>query len=210
MTTKKLALVSLLLIGVFTQSGQGATTDPYSFRSNIVLTGDYVLTGGPMNGTTSNGYTTTTITIPQLPPAATAVAAYLYWGAVVHQSNLAAGMDASFQAGGDSVAHSVTALTKVLNPNGTAPCGSGGGAAGNGSGAHQFILHEADVLRFLKVGQDGRFVLNNTYTVRIRDDGGNAVRPLGASLLMVYRDVNNPSLSAIAIYGGGVQVNQAN
>src|SRR5262249_46894187 len=37
-----------------------------------------------------------------------------------------------------------------------------------------------------------------------------AVRPLGASLLIVYRDVNNPSLSAIAIYGGGVQVNQAN
>src|SRR4029453_15496032 len=74
----------------------------------------------------------------------------------------------------------------------------------------QFVMNEADVLRFLKVGGDGRFILNNTYTVRIRDDGGNAGPPPGASLLIVYRDVNNPSLSAIAIYGGGVQLNQAN
>jgi len=91
-------LCSALVIIAFTQSGQGATaTDPLSFRSNIVLTGDYVLEGGPMNGTTSGGYTTTAITIPQLPSAATAVAAYLYWGAVVHQSDLTAGMDASFR-----------------------------------------------------------------------------------------------------------------
>jgi hypothetical protein len=59
--------------------------DPFSFRSNIILTGDYVLAGGPMNGPTTNGYTTTTITIPSLPSGATAVAAYLYWGSIVQQ-----------------------------------------------------------------------------------------------------------------------------
>src|SRR5215468_3550392 len=116
MATKKLAvsitsrrikryaagLCSALVIVAFTQSGQGATAaDPFSFRSNIVLTGDYVLAGGPMNGTTSGGYTTTTITVAPLPPRATAVAAYLYWGAVVRRRDLAAATDTFFQARGD-------------------------------------------------------------------------------------------------------------
>src|ERR1044072_1258367 len=174
--------VAFLVIAAFTQSAQGATVDqPFSFRWNMIFTGDYELAGGPMNGTRSNGYTTTTIPIPQLPQGATAVAAYLYWGSVVKQNRFDAATDALFQPPGDPVPHSVSALTRLLNPAGTSPCSSGGGATGNGSGAQQFVMTEADVLRFLKVGPDGRFVLNNTYTVRLRDDGGNTVRPLGAS-----------------------------
>ena len=93
-------LCSALVIVAFPQSGQGATVDqPLSFRSNMILTGDYVLAGGPMNGPTTNGYTTTTITIPSLPSGATAVAAYLYWGSIVQQSNPDAATDAFFQAG---------------------------------------------------------------------------------------------------------------
>ena len=187
-------LCSVAFVFLFTQLGQGATvTNPFTFSSNEFLTGDYVVFGGPMNGPTENGFTKTTITIPSgtIPANATAVGAYLYWGSVVHQSDPTAGTEAFFKAGG-STEKAIQSLTRIVNPGGTSPCSSGGGATGNGSLAQQFVLHNADVLRYLELDPlTGKFKLNNTYEVRLRDT--NDVDPLGASLLLVFRNVDDPS-----------------
>ena len=107
------ALCSLGFVVLFTQPGQGATaTDPFTFFTNIVLTGDYIVSGGP-TGASQGGFAQTTFAVSGVPAGATAVAAYLYWGAVVAKSDLTAGKDAFFRAGGDTTDHDISSLTRI-------------------------------------------------------------------------------------------------
>ena len=88
---------AVLLLCVFvlltTKTGQGrAPAAPLNFFKNYFVTGDYRVYGVPIKGSpASGGFTTKDITIPlaerQRPNGCGAVAAYLYWSAVVAETN---------------------------------------------------------------------------------------------------------------------------
>ena len=100
-----------------------------------------------MSGPTANGFTTTTIAIPDgtipanaIAVGATSIGARWYTRAIQRPARRRSSRPA---ADGKSY----PPLTRIVNPGGTSPCSSGGGATGNGSLAQQFVLHSADVLR---------------------------------------------------------------
>jgi hypothetical protein len=216
MRSRWVAVLAAALAVLSAPAGRGATPNAPTFFNNYFLTGDYVVSGVGMKGTGgANGFSTKTINVSGVPENATPVAAFLYWGTVVAASDLRAGLNgATFETQGH--AHPIEDFTTVLNdpvaePPGTSPCWSTGGGAGDGGSAKYFILHRADVLRFFEFDNTTKqWLLNGPHKVTLRDSGGtgNTVPfTLGASLVIVYREVNQP-FSAIVMYDGGFVMNQ--
>jgi len=179
------------------------------FSKNYFVTGDYLVSGVGLKGKGgADGFARDSIVVAAtaLPDNAEPVAAFLYWASVVTQSNKSAGLTGAQFNGQD-----IATLTKVLNPLGTSPCWSSGGATGSPDGSKQMIYHRADVLRYLNHDATGRLVAPGTYQVKLPDSGstGNEVTfTLGASLVVIYRDPSKP-LTSIVIYDGGYSMNNA-
>src|SRR5215471_4426377 len=193
-------LVTLFLL-LTQQPGQAQTNAPAYFN-NFFLTGDHrsysVQTKG--SGNPATGFATTNITIGDIPSSASPVAAYLYWATVAASGNPTAGLTGAQFRDSD-----LAPVTTVVN--GTSPCWSSGGATGGGSGKTEY-LYRADVIKLFPV-VDGRYAVNGTHSLKLVDTGsnGNTVPfTLGATLVMVFRDVKEP-YRAIVIYDGGFVMN---
>ncbi len=84
-------------------------------------------------------------------------------------------------------------------------------ATGDSNGAHRTYTYRADVLRYLKIGADGRYIVTDL-TIKLPDSGnGNGVpSALGASVVLVYRSPTFAGpLKAVVIYDGGYTINNA-
>jgi len=186
-----------------------AQTNALSFFKNYFVTGDYVVGGVGLNGTGQGQIAITGV--PSQSADTDIVAAYLYWQVV-----------ASSSAGPDAGALGVTfrgyplsgiegAYGKQLG-TGSATCSTSGGGTGGSNGSKLNYSYRADVLRFFDVAPaaplgNGKTVVNGVHSVTV--PVRNGIEPLGASLVVVYRDPTRP-LSAIVLYDGSYTMNQAN
>ena len=184
------------------------TADALSFFKSYFVTGDYAVAGIGLKGQGGgSGIATGTIQMSGVPAGADVLAAFLYWQVVGATSldALDATDGATFRGNPLRSAQGVSA--KVLGPeSGTASCEA------NVSGTPRTFTYRQDVLRFLALGADGRFIVNGPHEVQLPDAGpaGSEVPiALGASLVVVYRDPNPTTpLNAVVLYDGGYTMNQ--
>jgi len=223
---------ALGFVMLFAQSGGHAqAADPLTFFKNYFITGDYVVGGVGLRGLGGVGYVNSAgavvpgipgiaareITISGVPSDADIVAAFLYWQ-VVSKNSLGPDSGATgVKFRGNPLTSTAGPIAKVLNPNGTAPCWSSGGATGSPGGQHRTYTYRTDVLGFFDVDENpsspryGKFIVNGPHEVQLPDSGpaGSAVPiALGASLVLVYRDPTMP-LNAIVLYDGGYTMDQS-
>src|SRR5262245_2808843 len=218
------ATLVLLCIGIVMVSSQPVRTDPQNalhFFRNYFVTGDYAVGGvglRTIDGTAddqdglADGFATRTIHFSAVngnavPADANILAAFLYWQTVVTTSQGSATDGAQFR--GQNITATINSVevttAELLNPAGTAPCWSNGGAAGAPDGAHRMLSYRADVLRFLPralingnpVGKplvNDEDLVANMYapghTVRLPDAGSGNQVPVtnGATLVVIYRN----------------------
>jgi hypothetical protein len=170
-------------------SAQGGLT---AFKNHFV-TGDYVAAGVALENTGVGGLATGTITIDpaSIPSDAEIVAAYLYWFSVS-----SSGAPASTAVSGARFKdNAIGDIAVLLNPAGSAPCWSDGGATGSSQGSKAIWSYRADVLRFFTRRrpadrtQPVTVEVGGAHTVQLPDAGGSNQLPsaLGAGLLVVYR-----------------------
>jgi hypothetical protein len=194
-----LALGGLL---AFAQPAHGQPGHLQPFK-HYVVAGGYLASGVSLRGTGQNGRANGIITIApeDVPADANVLAAFLYWETVTTTSGNGA-------TGAQFNGYDISVIAKHLNPAGTPPCWSSGGATGGGSG-RSMKAYRADVAPFLPVGGDGRRVAVGQHTVSLPDSGsGNSVpSTAGASLVIVYQDPA-AGLTSVAIYDGGHTMNQ--
>src|SRR5262245_55913658 len=193
-------LVTLLML--LTQQPGHAQTNAPIYDNNFFINGDHrlysVQTKGSGDPTTH--FVSTSITVADIPSSASPVAAYLFFATVATSGNQNDGLTGAQFRDTD-----LAPVTTVVN--GTSPCWSSGGATGGGSGKTEY-LYRADVLKLFPV-VDGKYAVNGTHSLRLVDTGsnGNTVPfTLGATLVVVFRDVKEP-YRAIVIYDGGFVMN---
>jgi hypothetical protein len=178
------------------------------FFRNYFVTGGHFATGISLKGTGQNGFASGTIQVAAdeagtagVPADSDVVAAFLYWQTVTDATGSGA-------AGAMFNGRDISVIAKNLNPSGTPPCWSSGGATGGGAGK-LMKSYRADVLPFLPIGANGKRTAVGSHTVRLPDSGtGNSVpSTAGATLVLVFRDPTKP-LTGIVIYDGGHAMNQ--
>lgn len=184
-----------------------------NFFKNYFHNGGHYAQGVSLRGTGTGGFAEATITIAAdpngvtgLPPNADVLVVLLYWETVTNSSG-------NGTAGAEFNGHSISAGAKFLNPAGTPPCWSNGGATGGGSSAHQMKAYRADVAPFVPHDPaTGKRQYIGPHTVRLPDSGtGNSVpSTAGATLLFIYSIPGNQTLKSTVIYDGGVALNQSN
>ncbi len=208
--------LSVLLVAGFAQSSWAQTgTNPLNIFKNYFVTGDYVVAGWS-KGSSANGYTSGTISIPDtlqpaqndvprmVPVGANIIAAYLYWATVEGNQNTYAGQSAYFNG---------YAISGTILGNPNAPTSwSTGGCSGSAQGSKTMRTYRADVRPFLPVDTNpvsptfGATIADTTISVRLADSGSNGnttPEALGASLVVIY-SVLSPAtpLNAIVLYDG--------
>ena len=139
-------LLTFGFLVLLTQPGAGQQASGLSFFKNYFVTGDYTVAGVGLRGTGVNGIATGEIHFTganAVPPNADVLAAFLYWETVITPNSVTGTSGAKFRG------NDISAVAKELNPSGTAPCWSSGGATGDANGAHVMKAYRADVLPFL-------------------------------------------------------------
>ncbi len=169
-----------------------------SFFQHYFLTGDYVVEGVGLPGG-SGGMVGGDIRVNSVPAGVDIVAAFLYWQVK--------GPAASAQAGAEDAMFRgiplATAEGGFGKPVGVAP-GDDGDPSVPSDAARRTYTYRADVLRFLDVDPaTGKHAANGVHRVELLDNF--EITPVGASLVLVYRDPRLP-LSAIVLYDGAVQM----
>lgn len=221
MTRALLALVAGALILPMASTHVGAQAPPpLSFFTNYFVTGDYAVAGASLWRKGVNGRATATLELGNAVPAGVdIVAAFLYvqtaeavrWSGIHHATfntvDLGSGAD-----------NGTKTIAKALNwEQNTRPCWSVAFPGGR-----RLVTYRADVLRFLPLVQEGpakdrEFDLSRPIEVSV-PDWGNAFgdddelgienpaitgpRAVGASLVVVYRDPNEP-YRGVVLYDGG-------
>jgi hypothetical protein len=191
----------------------GAQAQGLKFFKNYFHTGGHYAQGVSLRGTGTGGFAEATITIAEdasgaagLPENADVLVALLYWETVTSTSG-------NGTAGAEFNGHSISAAAKLLNPSGTPPCWSNGGATGGGSNAHQMKAYRADVAPFIPPDPTtGKRKYIGTHTIKLPDVGVGNVVPstAGATLLFIYSVPGSQTLRSTVVYDGGVTVNQTN
>jgi hypothetical protein len=127
-----------------------AQTAPLNFFKSYFETGGHFAAGVSLKGTGVNGFAQGTITIGPdspsvkgIPAGADVLAAFLYWQTVT--STTGNGTTGAF-FNGAALDDKTAVIAKSLNPNGTAPCWSSGGATGDGGNGKALRAYRADVL----------------------------------------------------------------
>jgi hypothetical protein len=176
-----------------------AQSAPLSFFLHYFITGDYVVEGVSLSGTGGDGLVGADIRVDSVPVGVDIVAAFLYWQVK--------GPAASADAGGEDATFRGVPLAAVDGgfgkTVGTAP-GDDGDPPNPLDAASRTYTYRADVLRFLAVDPaTGKLAANGVHRVEMLRN--QELSPVGASLVIVYRDPTLP-LSAIVLYDGAAQM----
>ncbi|MGE0814691.1 MAG: hypothetical protein AB7O93_15245 [Vicinamibacterales bacterium] len=188
-----LALAAAVAVLLPATTALQAQTQPLSFFKNYFLTGDYAVNGVGLRGLGAGGQASGTIVFEADPPGVDVVAAFLYWQVVAPAGAPDAGATgATFR--GHVLSGPEGPFAKTLGAM-SAACTTGG----SGSELRTFS-YRADVLRFFDVDPaTGKLAANGHHAVSL--PAGAGLEPLGASLVVVYRDPQRP-FNAIVIYDG--------
>ncbi|MDQ3347214.1 MAG: hypothetical protein M3545_04530 [Acidobacteriota bacterium] len=178
---------------------------PLSFFKNYFVTGDYVVSGVSLFARGKDGTATAGISISNFPEDSVDVlAAFLYVQTVeeIKSSGIHGAKFNGFDLGPGGASYA-----KALNDFQTRVCYL------RDSDPHRMATYRADVLRFLPLKANGKHAVNGSHPVSLPDVGfkwddeakevsGTGPHPIGASLVIVYRQRGTP-LKAIVIYDGG-------
>ena len=211
-------ILTLVIAGLAQVGFSQAGTNPLFLFKNYFVTGDYVVAGWVEGPPDFSGYAPGTISIPDtlqapylapgvptsVPTGAEIVAAYLYWATVEGNQSTFAGQHAFFNG---------YAITGEVMGNPNAPTSwSSGGCSGSSNGSKTMRTYRADVHPYLPVDTNpasptfGALVAAGSIPVRLADSGSSGnTQPsaLGASLVIIYRQLNPPvPLNAIVLYDG--------
>ena len=199
--------LSLAAVTLAQPAGQAQTGDALLFAKSYTITGNYVVGGVDLQpATTSTGFLTGTIPMTGVPANADVLAAFLYWETV--SNNVAQVAGVKFRG---SPVRVVKMTTKALTSD-LSQCWASGG------GPQTLNMFRADVLALLPHQKDvdgkstGRRLVNDAdllnyglarHTVTLPESGtGNKIpQSAGASLFVVYRDLDDP-LTKIVVYDG--------
>ena len=186
-----------------------------TFFKNYFITGDYVVRGTSLWRKGGRGIAKTNIKTSGFPEDHVDVlAAFLYVQTAERQQE--SGID-HLKFEGNDLGPAGASMAKALNWDlATMPCWN------PKRGNYRLVTYRADVLRFLRVKRNGKLAVNGEHAIqmpdaaRVRDNdeddddeidsdgpGQSGPRPVGASLVVIYRDPKQP-LKAIVIYDGGV------
>lgn len=184
------AAAALALCAAVAAPGAYAQSGLKPFK-NWFVTGDYVAAGVGLRGTGVNGYATGAIRVEpsQIPAGAEVVAAYLYWQTI----GPSGGPDASVLAGAQFKRNDLSKVAVLVNPAGSSPCWSSGGATGSANGSRATYVYRADVLplfprlRPASTNEPVRVDVTGAHEVRLPDAGKSNQLPstLGAGLVIV-------------------------
>jgi hypothetical protein len=227
------ALVTSLAQPAFAQT----KTDPLGYFKNYFLTGgDYVVGGWqknsqtvtfqtvtlPINNTaTQVPYLTGTLAIPDqrqplfgvqsqgVPAGADIVAAFLYWQTVESTSQSSGWGQIGFLKSANA-SNPVQYQFTGTPLQSASPVGWSSGGCTGGGGTKVIRTYRTDVLRYLDIDSTGKIIGNSTYTIMLADAGSNGSGTpftLGATLVLVYRDVTSSTLKSVVIYDGSYSAN---
>ena len=150
-----------------------APAAPLNFFKNYFVTGDYRVYGVPIKGSpASGGFTTKDITIPlDGQPDSVPAGAELGRRLPLLVGSGSSDKYGAASAGAQFDGNDLAPVAKILNPIGTSPCWSSGGAAGGGAGEGNktLLVSRADIVRFFDdVDVNGNAVVNGTtHTVKL-------------------------------------------
>ena len=215
-TAATLAFVAFLA----QQPGLGKGREPLDFFKNYFVTGDFIVGGVSLwqqGADTASGNLLIPDTVPDgsgglitVPPGADIVAAFLY--VQTAEKKRWSGIDGATFNGVD-LGPGDNSVAKALSwVSSTRPCQPQNG--------RRLVTYRADVLRYFNVDSNGKPVVNPVaangelgYLVEVPGAGpgpskkkkkSSEPRPIGASLVMVYRDpAPTAPLKSIVIYDGG-------
>ena len=208
-------LFAVALVLLLAQTGghaQSQVSDPLSYSTGFLITGNYVVGGVDLTKDVNpsvGGFSTGVINISGVPANADILAAYLYWETIHLATVDATAAAAGVQFNGSDVESD--SVTVVQSAPVTLQPGSNCYSSGNQSVTMRKF--KADVMRLLPLQMDlngptGKRLANGAHTVRLPDvSGGNqAPESGGATLLIVYRDPEpSPTLNPlrkIVVYDG--------
>jgi len=173
-----------------------AHSSPLQFFQNYFITGDYVVGGTGLSGTGGVG----SVPVSGVPAGADILAAFLYWQVIADGAAPTAGsLGATFR--GYALSSTDGPFAKSLG-SGVYACPLSGGTS-----SRRTFGYRADVLRFFDVDETtGKQSVNGTHAVTV--PSSYSVRPLGASLVVVYRDPDPTApLKSVVIYDGEYSMN---
>lgn len=180
--------------------------EPLSFFKNYFVTGDYAVSGVSLFGRGRNGVAQAAVSIAGFPEDSVDVVAAFLYVQTAEEVQWTGINRAKFN--GYDLGPGTSSFAKALNPAfQTRVCYL------KAADPHRMVTYRADVLRFLPVKANGKLAVNGAHSVALPDAGfswnddakevsGTGPHPVGASLVIVYRDPSKP-LKAIVIYDGG-------
>jgi hypothetical protein len=184
-------------------TAQSATAPPLDYFRSIFVTGDVKVFGTGLNpsgiGAIQVPVTDDTFAGKDI------VAAFLYWQALARQDAPdSGGMGATFRGSPLSTAQGLAA--KALN-TGTPTCSASGGGTGSANGTKRVFTYFMDVLRYFPADPvTGKQAVTGSHAIQIPSN--NFVEPIGASLVIVYRD-SSALLRSVVIYHGAFATDQS-
>jgi hypothetical protein len=197
---------ALLLVLLFAQTGgQAQVTDPLTYSRGFLITGNYAVSGIDLtearNPPDIQGMSTGVINMTEVPEDADIVAAYLYWETITLTSDPTQAQVKFRNQNIDLEDFNIVALKSTPLPleGSSSTCFSSGVPLTS-------HMYRADVLSLLPLRLDkdgrntGRRLANGAHTVSLPTRIGNQIpESAGASLVIVYRDLDEP-LRKIVIY----------
>ena len=184
--------LSVTLLGAVPAYAQ----QPLSFFKNYFVTGDYVVQGVSLFGTSQNGTARAAIKINGFPEdSVDLLAAFVYVQTAEQIASPGAGIHhATFNGfdlgpGNDSYA-------KALNWDRSEP------VCWVRAPGSRMVTYRLDALRFLPLKANGKHAVNGSHSISVPDFTREGPWAVGASLLLVYRQRGAP-LKGIVIYDGG-------
>jgi VCBS repeat-containing protein len=174
----------------------GAQAAPLRFFQNYFVTGDYVVGGVGLAGRGG----VADIPVSGVPSGADILAAFLYWQVVADATAPTAGSVAATFKG-----------NPLGSPEGPFAASLGTGVyacpLSGGTSSKRTFSYRADVLRYFDVdASTGKQAVNGAHRITVPDTG--VVKPLGASLVVVYRDPDPAApLKSVVIHDGEYSMN---
>ena len=189
------ALFAIGLVVLMTQQTGHAQqgTDPLPYTGSFLVTGNYAVGGvdlTPQANPAVNGFSSGTFTISGVPANADILAANLYWE-TIHLTSVT-----NPQAGVQLDGHDVNdPNVPFVKSSANLPL-TGGACYGSGNTPYALTMMKADVLHLMPLEvvngvPTGKRLVNGNHTVTLPNagNGNNPPQSAGASLFVVYRDV---------------------
>ena len=184
--------LSALSFGVVPASAQ-----PLSFFKNYFVTGDFVVRGVSLFGTGQNGTARAAIKINGFPEDSVDLLAAFLYVQTAERIDLPGSGIHNAQFRGFDLGPKDNSYTKALNWDRVTP------VCWIKQPGYRMVTYRGDVLRFLSIKANGKHQVNGSHPIAVPEFSLPGPWPVGASLVLVYRERGKP-LKGIVIYDGGV------